>query len=203
MRIYNKRPWTKERLAARIIITASGCWEWQGARDSNGYGSVRIDGAADRVHRLAWRLHRGPIGNGNHLCHTCDNPPCCNPEHLFEGDARANILDMRAKGRHGTAKITQAGADEIRAEYASGLRQVDIAAARSISQRQVSDIVTGRCWAPVKRVVTKHHLSPDIVRSIRAANDNGLSQSALARQHGITQSGVWRIVHRLTWKNIA
>lgn len=76
------------------------CWEWMAARDPNGYG--RIGGKrprAELAHRVAYRLTRGDIPLGLHVCHSCDNPPCCNPNHLFLGTDLDNNRDMRAKGR--------------------------------------------------------------------------------------------------------
>jgi hypothetical protein len=75
------------------------CWEFIGAKANFGYGSFRFLGKADRGHRVAWQLKEGAIPNGLFVCHSCDNPPCCNPAHLFLGTARDNVADMRAKGR--------------------------------------------------------------------------------------------------------
>ena len=85
------------------------------------------------AHRLAWALVNGPIPDGLFVCHHCDNPPCCNPAHLFLGTQRVNLADMKAKGRSatgdrngsrthpesygvpGTAKLTWADVAAIRA----------------------------------------------------------------------------------------
>ncbi|MEU4410780.1 HNH endonuclease [Streptosporangium sp. NPDC023963] len=83
-------------------VTESGCWEWRGVRNDNGYGLLsaprhELDHA--RVHRLMYELHVGPLGELM-ACHRCDNPPCVNPSHIFPGTGADNMADMSAKGRH-------------------------------------------------------------------------------------------------------
>lgn len=78
------------------------CWPWLGrARTSFGYGAFAIGrDRANRAHRIAWELTNGPVPVGLSALHRCDNPPCCNPAHLFLGTQADNIADMVAKGRH-------------------------------------------------------------------------------------------------------
>jgi hypothetical protein len=91
----------------RMKRTAHGCLEWQGARhqkagepDKGGYGEFRENGKLIRAHRRAWELHHGtPIPAGLAVLHACDNPPCCEPAHLYLGTVRDNAHDMVAKGR--------------------------------------------------------------------------------------------------------
>lgn len=101
------------------------CWEWQGCRNKLGYGRVGWNNVRTSAHRVAFQLTYGVVLNFiQHICHTCDNPPCCNPKHLFLGDARANMHDMMSKGRgflgknqgerHGKAKLTEEMVREIR-----------------------------------------------------------------------------------------
>ena len=76
------------------------CWEWIGCRSNKGYGWIVDDDSQQMVaSRFSWRLHNGPIPDGMLICHTCDNPPCVNPQHLFLGTKTDNMRDMVAKGR--------------------------------------------------------------------------------------------------------
>jgi hypothetical protein len=90
----------QSRLLRHCLVTIRGCWEWVGYRMTNGYGKMSYKGQrAKWVHRLAFRAFKGPI-EGIDVCHSCDNPPCFSPAHLFSGTAKDNAADMMAKGRH-------------------------------------------------------------------------------------------------------
>lgn len=97
-------------LRERSIRTKRGCFEWRGYCVNNGYGVVTIESAPYMVHRVAaalflgwkWAKKRGGPTTKYRLqvCHSCDNPPCWNPDHLFKGRPKANIQDSVRKGRH-------------------------------------------------------------------------------------------------------
>ena len=89
----------EERLFGRLVPAADGCLEWPGQRDKNGYGMIWNGHGPRRTHRLAWELTNGAAPAGMQVLHRCDNPPCCNPEHLFLGTPKDNVVDMMAKGR--------------------------------------------------------------------------------------------------------
>lgn len=92
-----------------FTLTTSGCWEFNGYRNEDGYGQVRWGGRPGRlyrVHRLVYEAEYGPLAPGQVLRHRCDNPPCCNPDHLEPGQQFDNIRDMVIRGRHGKAGWT-------------------------------------------------------------------------------------------------
>lgn len=81
------------------VKKAEGCWLWLASTNPAGYGMLNINRRPERAHRVAWMLERGPIPHGLHVLHKCDNPPCCNPDHLFLGTQADNMADRNAKGR--------------------------------------------------------------------------------------------------------
>lgn len=87
-----------ERLAGKLVAGPSGCLEFQGAR-VRGYGRIRAGGKTLLAHRVAWELAGNELSPAVQVLHRCDNPPCCNPDHLFVGDDSANRIDMARKGR--------------------------------------------------------------------------------------------------------
>jgi hypothetical protein len=74
------------------------CWEW-GRAKSVGYGSLVFNGKKASAHRVAYESVNGPIKNGLHVLHSCDNRACCNPTHLSLGTNKDNIIDSVRKGR--------------------------------------------------------------------------------------------------------
>lgn len=93
-------------------VTDGGCWEWRGARNGHGYGLVSLhrEGVkAARAHRVVYESRRGPIPRGAVLRHSCDNPPCVNPDHLKPGTHKQNMEDMAARGRSGVSYEARGG----------------------------------------------------------------------------------------------
>jgi hypothetical protein len=92
----------KSFLLSRVKIISDGCWNWTRAtagRGKDAYGIQWVNGRRFRTHRLFFEIFRGPIPEGKMVCHSCDNPRCCNPEHLFIGTAKENRDDAVSKGR--------------------------------------------------------------------------------------------------------
>lgn len=149
------------------------CWLWTAGKDGKGYGAFKVAGKQLIAHRVSWMITHGLIPGGLYACHRCDNPTCCNPDHLFLGTAGDNAKDRASKGRnnspsgtnhgthlhpervprgevHGSAKLTEANVIYILARYAAG----------------------------------------------------GISQSRLAAQFGVTQSLIYCITRRKAWKHL-
>lgn len=95
------------------------CWNWTGGK-TRGYGAFNPNGKRVIAHRAAWFYIHGEIASGFLVCHKCDNPSCCNPNHLFLGTQLDNMTDMTSKGRgnigerHGNSKLTDIQAGEIK-----------------------------------------------------------------------------------------
>jgi HNH endonuclease len=124
--------------------------EWLGARNVQGYGAIGI--RRERVvatHILMFELMGNYIPKGWCVCHHCDNPPCCNPYHLFLGTHQDNVADRVLKDRtrhgqtHASAKLTDEDVIWIRN---SDLSQAAIAAEFGIDQSNVSYIKRRKTW---------------------------------------------------------
>jgi hypothetical protein len=124
------------------------CWPWvgQGGHDSAGYGQARFIGWTRKVHREAYRLTHPDFDPELDVLHTCDNPPCCNPRHLFAGTALDNLRDAAAKGRLGKKPLTWPKVRAIRAESAAGASQGTLSRRYGVSQAMVSYIVNNLQW---------------------------------------------------------
>jgi len=147
------------RFEAKINKT-DGCWEWTASCAGAGYGQMKLpkQRKQEYSHRLAYMIYKGPIAEGQFVCHTCDNTKCCNPDHLFLGTQKENLRDMASKGRstHGVtnpmAKLTEKDVVEIFACLAAGMSQTKIAKAFGVHQSAISKINRGHRWLRVASV---------------------------------------------------
>ena len=131
-----------------------GCRVWtHSLLASGGYGQINVGGVPRRAHVVAYEQVHGPVPEGMFVCHTCDNPPCINVDHLFLGSAADNAADMARKGRstrgerNRWAVLTEDQVIEIRAQVSGGARQRDVAGRFGVSQATVSDICRRKSWA--------------------------------------------------------
>lgn len=164
-RIYTKIPAIKRFASHLTLDPATGCLNWSvGKRKcKNPYASFTLDdGTKARAHRAAWIFAKGPIPKGLWVLHRCDNPPCCNVDHLFLGTAADNSEDMLRKKRHRTdpprgeksvlAKLTDRQVVEI--FMASGYQRI-IGEHYGVDQRTVSAIKNRVIW---------RHVTGDLLR---------------------------------------
>lgn len=141
---------------ALVPKVSGGCWEWPGRRDPSGYGVVHYQGKQTRAHRLALELEKGPLAAGIQSCHSCDNPPCCRPDHLFPGTGRQNLQDAAKKGRTRAtfppglvphnAQLDPVKAGSIRRLAVVGYAPAQLAAIFLVSRRAIVDVLSGRTW---------------------------------------------------------
>ena len=149
-----KRFWDK-------VDKSGKCWEWTACKFKSGHGGFRVNGKTVRAHRVAWELTNGPVpdGDGFHgtcVCHSCDNPSCVNPAHLFLGTQGDNMNDKTDKGRarggapsgeaNPAAKLTEADIKFIRYWLDAGYAQKQIASAFFVTQANISYIKSGETW---------------------------------------------------------
>lgn len=102
-----------DRLFDRAMVMPSGCWEYSGFCNATGHGVLRFGQRTWLAHRLAYLLCVDDIPDGMCVCHSCDNPPCVNPEHLWIGTTADNTYDMVAKKRHNRKLNDQAIAEVL------------------------------------------------------------------------------------------
>lgn len=131
------------------------CWEWTASLSEWGYGNFRMKGKTLKSNRLAWQFTYGDIPDGLQALHKCDNPKCCNPEHLFLGTNKDNVDDKVNKGRarglpgesNPSHKLTFEQVKYIRERYAQGgISWAKLGKEIDISKRQVGKIIRGESW---------------------------------------------------------
>jgi hypothetical protein len=150
----------EERFWEKVAVgEPDECWEWQ-ANKSKGYGRFRVRAGESmwRTHRYAYVITKGPIPDGMIVCHSCDNPPCVNPAHLWLGTDADNAADRKAKGRSDAARgeacwrasLTESQVQEIRLRYSTGgIRQIDLADEFGVNQATISQVVLRKVWKHV------------------------------------------------------
>ena len=134
------------------------CWLWKVGKDKYGYGTFNVNYEIFLAHRIAYELTCGSIPDGLCVLHKCDNPPCCNPAHLFLGTRADNNKDKKEKGRaprsmgrkgeaNSMAKLTIIEVKAIREEYAmKNVTQATLARKYDVYQGTIQKIVTRKHW---------------------------------------------------------
>ena len=161
---YRKMP--TERFWEKVDVRGPNeCWPWKAARFQNGYGSFYMNRRNIRAHRYSYELVNGAIPPGMYVCHHCDNPPCCNPSHLFSGTNSDNILDAVSKGRvfgnpnnglrlrpqlgvsNGSAVLTDAAVRSIRSVFTRGIiTRNAIANIYGVSPMTIGRVIANKTW---------------------------------------------------------
>ena len=140
----------------------NSCWEWTASKTRYGYGRIGVDRKTYKAHRIAWYLNTGEMPNLL-VCHKCDNPPCCNPRHLFLGTHKDNQRDkvnkgrqskgikhaLRPRGRGETAATAKLREDEVRTILRSKKSLTSLAKEYGVSKKQIFRIKHKQAWSHV------------------------------------------------------
>jgi hypothetical protein len=147
---------TLEQVFWERVEKSGGCWAWRGGTTRFGYGRIshRIDGrvANFSAHRLSWEIHNGSIPGQLWVLHTCDNPPCTNPEHLFLGTRSDNTHDAVQKGRWGRINrpLNPEKVRAIRALYsAGGITEAQLGERFGVTRACIGNVLQRRTWADI------------------------------------------------------
>lgn len=198
---------------------SDGCWLWLSGKDPDGYGgfSSEHEGVLyHRAHRYSYALHHGPIPDGMQVCHTCDEPSCVRPDHLFLGSIAANMADKMAKGRHRVlfgekqprAILTE---EQAKAILNDPRPHGQIAMEYGVHVQTISSLKTRVSWPHLGKVRgvkavrvsprkgVSHKITPDIVRGIRASTQPG---HVLAVRHGVSRQTITDIRKRRSWAHV-
>lgn len=189
----------RAKLLSRVEVTEAGCWEWQGAKFPDGYGNMRWNGKGRGTHRLSYEAFKGHIPDGLCVLHSCDNPPCINPDHLRVGTKKENTQDCLERGRfrdsngeaNNLAKLTEADVLEIRSSNESPSVLAD---RFNVDRTNIWMIQTGKTWkrvemgnAPTRTPGRPAKLSVEDIDAIRASD---LSGRQLADIFNVSQATV-------------
>jgi hypothetical protein len=140
------------------IDTSGGvdaCWPWRAYCDEDGYGRVRVDNTQRPAFAVVLEQATGQKARGRLACHTCDNPPCCNPTHGFWGTHAENHADRNRKGRQargecqGSAKLTAVDVRTIRVRHRRKDRvngTLAIARDYGVNKNTIDRIINNHGW---------------------------------------------------------
>jgi hypothetical protein len=161
-----KRKTVAERFHEKVTrLGPDDCWPWKASAYKSGHGEFFVSPERGKVpaHTFARELATGiPCPAGREGCHRCDNPPCCNPAHVYYGTRQENVDDMWARGRsshgsaHPMAKVTEPQVLAIRERFAAGEFETNLAREYGLSDSTVSNIVNGRIWKHVGGPIKVH-----------------------------------------------
>lgn len=206
------------------------CWPWTG-RPNREYGQISLGGKQYGAHRLAYFIAFGVDPGDLCVCHSCDNPPCCNPAHLFLGTVGDNNRDMVAKGRHSKrggaqggkhpdAKLTEKDVREIRQSREThqalaeqyGVGVTTLASARKREtwkhvERQEGDYQPGDYRSSHRRECKRREdgypRNPKLTeKDVREIRQSNEACQPLAEKYGVNAGTIYRIKSGKSWKNV-
>lgn len=184
----------KERFFSHINKREdTGCWEWTGSDNNKGYGTITIQGVKKSTHRLSWELHNGPIPDNMCVCHKCDNPPCCNPDHLFLGTKKDNMHDCSEKNRAKGGGLS----GELHPMYG---RRGELSPIYGRKHAEESKVIMSDKARGEKNSSAK--LTENDVIAIRQMVESGSSYPQIASIFNVSTASVCNIIKRKNWQHV-
>jgi hypothetical protein len=145
---------TKSYLLWKNLDYLDKCWNWKLSTNKSGYGSIRMSGTSILAHRAAYVLSGKKLDLMQCVCHSCDNPKCCNPSHLFVGSHADNMKDMALKNRrknintkekNGRAKLSEQDAVKIRLLRVD-MKLIELSKMFNVSNSTISRVCRMENW---------------------------------------------------------
>jgi HNH endonuclease/CENP-B N-terminal DNA-binding domain len=197
----------KDYIREQVTVTERGCWEWQGVPRGDGYPCTSIGGRSVSLVRYSYELFRGPVPERLHVLHTCDNPPCLNPEHLFLGTHRENMEDMVHKGRHGGCKLSPEQVEEIIQKVAQGATRPALAREYGVALSTIRNVLKGKTWGWLEGTEPPGALPhPQILTAEDVAEIRGLlgrmPYTQIALKFGVSRRCIYDIRMGKTWADL-
>lgn len=146
-----------DRFWRKTVYVHSGCCLWIGSASKHGYGTFGIGSRTDgsrrtvRTTRYAYEISFGPIPDGLYVLHKCDNPRCVNPDHLYLGDQKKNMQDMRERGRSNYVRGEKIGLSKLNEKQIAEIRSMNIpntliARKFDVTPATIGYIRNGKTW---------------------------------------------------------
>lgn len=194
----------KDYIREQVVVTETGCWEWMGAPRGDGYPCTSIGGCTVSLCRYSFEIFKGPVPEGLHVLHTCDNPPCVNPEHLFLGTHRENMEDMVHKGRHGRAKLSPGQVEEIIGKIREGGTRKGLAREYGVALSTIQNVLNGKTWGwldtePPGALPHPQILTAEDVEEIRGLLGR-MPYTQIALKFGVSRRCIYDIRMGKTWR---
>jgi len=169
------------------VTKGEACWKWNASLTNKGYGRIHVGKERLLAHRYSWMLHFGPIPDGKHVLHTCDNPACVNPSHLFLGTHQDNMADKVAKGRHYHFKFTAKQIKKMISMRRRGFPLKSIAEEFNVYRGVIRRVLEEQKVYSLTQLadIKRDPIRADIQKIILRREKNGEALRTIAKDYGV------------------